>query len=70
MSDTCPDCGGDGTRFVSLCAKHQLEQFEKDKRRNGIPDIVVSINDPTLFTQLREQLPRSASGYLLVKVIP
>lgn len=71
MSDACPVCGGkprEEVKYVSMCAKHQKEQNEEDARRMGVPDLRLSIEDPTFFVQLREALGKSINGFILVKV--
>jgi len=67
---SCPDCGGDGTKYVSMCQRHQAETLDRDARLMGVADLMVSINDPTLLAQVKEKLASSCSNYCLVKVIP
>jgi len=69
---SCKECGGDGTKYVSMCDKHKAEALETDARRMGVADLVVSlaVDDATVLKQIRNKLPLSLSGYLLVKVIP
>ncbi len=66
----CPDCAGEGKKYVSMCDKHKAEAMEKDARRMGVPDLTLSVQDPLMWVKIREKLPLSRSGYLLVKILP
>lgn len=65
---SCPDCGGDGTKYVCMCDHHKQLALEHDARLLGVPDIFTSIEDPTLLQQMRERLAGSTTGFILVKV--